>query len=365
MDHAFPMSELTRISLSLPLELELNTAFLAYCAGMDARVDWDLGGISGYDDYSDEIDLGPIYDFVNKMKTGASPPRHELVALSVQMFNEYWAGEPVIEKYFPGYHFIFVVGPPRTGGTYLLTRLYEAAGIDHTTLNRWVLRDTIPRTRHMARRRSDHKADINGVFELFQFLVWAKDCLPSNVVIQKNTRYANWTHILDKVFGNQASYAVTVRPPLPCMASFIQWLKNIEDWNAFLQSTSASLDKACFPTELVDLYDTAYYRHSGTGILDVILGIWEMNYCDIVQHACAGEIIPVLYGDPMVSLYENHFAGNLNAAGNSLEWTPDDRDYGTFINKFDVDQDATVAAIANTKSFWAERGHKFPDIAVF
>ena len=356
------MTNLTSISLSLPIGLELNTAFLAYCAGIDPVVDWKLGGVSGYDDQSDEIDLSPINKFVSDIASGEAPEKNKLIAFAVQLFNEYWAGEPVIKRHFPNHQFIFVVGPPRTGGTYLLTQLYKATGIDHTSLNRWILRDTIPRTRHMARGRNDPKAVINGIFEIFQFLAWAKDSLPTNIVIQKNTRYANWIHVLDKIFESQATYAVTIRPPVPCMASFLQWSRNEKNWEKFLRDTPSDLNDFTLPTDLVELYDTAYYRHKNVGVLDILLATWEMNYCDIVQHSFSGNIIPFLYGDPMTNFFKSSFPDYLNESPYGLEWASESRDYGAFIEQFSVDQEIASATVARVKNYWVDRNLFFPDI---
>ena len=350
------------ISLSLNVSLPLNNAFLAYCAGIDPAEEWELGGVSGYGDRSDELNISRIDDFVSAMSRGEPTAKSHVVQFAVQMFTEFWSGEPVIKKHFDGYRFFFITGIPRSGGTYLLTQLYALAGIDHRTLSRAMLRDSIPGSKKLNRGEIHSPGENNALFELFQFLAWAKEAVDSKFVVQKNVNYVHWMQTLNRVFGDQADYAITIRHPLAYMASVLQLNQDTESWEELFALSDGAPRFESETTRLQLIAKSAFVNVDFSSVLDVLLANWEIYYLDVVQHRPAGEIVTFAYGDPMVGYFQENHPGYLETSPGGLNWTPDQRDYDAFVEKFGIDMAKVDAAIDRVRGIWRARGYQFPEL---
>ena len=225
------MSEAATLSQRLPINLPLNNAFVSYCSGVSPFEEWKISGVDGHKDRTKSIDFACVEIFLNSLKSGKKPPRKHVVDFALQLFSDYWEGKNIIEEHFKDKLFYFIIGPARSGGTYLLTQMYEAIGVNYSSISRAVVRDSIPGSKNLIRGKIQAKQETFAVFELCQFLAWANEEIKQPVIIQKNTCYAHWIPTLDKIFGTQAHYLVTARAPIECMASYIQLGLGFSDWD--------------------------------------------------------------------------------------------------------------------------------------
>ncbi len=361
-----------KVSLSLPIELEVSTAFLVYCAGLDPARDWDMGGVSGYNDRSNDLDLSKLHELTGNEDESLNLGNNEVMKFAVQLFHEHWTGEKIIKKHFPNHTFYFVIGAERTGGTFLLTQLYKATGIDHRTLNRWMLRDMVPRGRNITPTPAYPNANLMGIFELCQFLAWAKFAVDSDVVVLKNILFVTWMHVLNPIFEDQAKYAVTVRHPIPYVASLLQWSGEYDSWEEFISlplgqtglPSHPAYDDPDFAVYADSNFASTYPNAEDVSPVDILLSNWEMRYLDAVHHKPAGEFIVFEYGDPKVDFFQDRYPEYLQECPDGLEWRKDTRDYDEFCAKYGIDIEETQQRVNKVQDYWKNRGYEFPDISL-
>ena len=121
-----------------------------------------------------------------------------------------------LRSYFKGYRFVWIVGAPRTGGTFLLNRLLQHYNCgDPDTLPAFVVHDGTPdcafpgpvRSVEVLSRSAMQMAELAVAIKL----LYPRPC----VVVKKALKYAFAGPLFDSVFGDPLKVVVTVREPLP------------------------------------------------------------------------------------------------------------------------------------------------------
>ncbi|OGR04817.1 MAG: hypothetical protein A2284_02070 [Deltaproteobacteria bacterium RIFOXYA12_FULL_61_11] len=117
---------------------------------------------------------------------------------------------------------VFVLGFARTGGTYLLTELAAANGIEWSTHSLPMLHDDVPSREPLV--YAGHPSRwLNLLFELAQFLVWVKKT-QGPFVVKKNISLAYALPLIEALFGGNASYVLSVRHPETSLRSILKML---------------------------------------------------------------------------------------------------------------------------------------------
>ena len=364
------MSETATLSETLDIKLPLNNAFISYCAGINAAQEWDIGGINGHKDRSKSINFDCVEIFLKSLKSGKTPARKHVVDFAVQLFSDYWSGENIIKKHFNETLFYFIIGPARSGGTYLLTQMYQAIGIDYSSISRAVVRDSIPGSKHLVRGQIQAKDEIYAIFELCQFLAWAKEELNQSVIIQKNTCYAHWMPTLNKIFGEQAHYLITARAPVACVASFIQLGLGFEDWEELISywkqlNLGAEKELALPQTSLrlKEIYRSKINAEENPTVADLLLINWQLHYQDIILFRPQGDMTVVEYGDPMLNFFASRHPHYLRDNPTGLDWITDNRDYASFMDDFNIDPALVNHTALSVYKAWRENQMDFPNFA--
>lgn len=122
------------------------------------------------------------------------------------------------------YHFIAIVGIPRTGGSYLTSEIFRALDYESRQVPAAVAHDGFPNARPFSLYEQENSW-IDGLMSISEYLVtlelfFARDCRESRIIVPKKVTKAIYSSGLFKcVFGPRAEYLVTVRHPIACCIS--------------------------------------------------------------------------------------------------------------------------------------------------
>ncbi|MHB8424700.1 MAG: hypothetical protein ACYDB9_06020 [Gammaproteobacteria bacterium] len=132
-----------------------------------------------------------------------------------------------LAKYFKGYRFVWIVGAPRTGGTFLLNRALQHYRVSSDLLNlpAFVVHDGTPDIAYPGPVRSVNVL-AHSAMQMAELAIAIKLLYPSPcVVVKKALKYAFAGPLFDSVFGEPYEVVVTVREPLPVAWSVMQKCK--------------------------------------------------------------------------------------------------------------------------------------------
>jgi len=134
---------------------------------------------------------------------------------------------PVVRNYLQHVHFAFVIGYPRSGGSYLTKELLRTVGFDHTRVSEALAHDGFPDLRETWYDWNGNRPYFhlqNAVFEVAEFLVIANYYYqlksarqPSGLWLapKKMHKLINWGGSFKMLLGQGAAdYLVTLRHPL-------------------------------------------------------------------------------------------------------------------------------------------------------
>lgn len=142
---------------------------------------------------------------------------------------------PVVRDYLQTDHFAFVIGYPRSGGSYLTKELLRSIGLDHTRVSEALAHDGFPELRNHwygpgGTRPYFHLQD--AVFQAAEFLVIAhlyyhrkSPCQPNGLwlIPKKMHKLVHWAGSFKMLLGQGAAdYLITVRHPVPTAISIYE-----------------------------------------------------------------------------------------------------------------------------------------------
>jgi len=189
----------------------------------------------------------------------------------------------LVRNYMQAIRFAFVIGYPRSGGSYLTKELLRSIGLDHTRVSEALAHDGFPELREIwydwnGDRPYFHLQD--SVFQAAEFLVI------SNLWYQKKTqrhphghwfapkkmhKLVNWGGSFKMLLGaGKADYLVTIRDPLPTAISIYEKSGGLPEDRLFPVKASRSAIERWIVTDLMLL---GYAAEE----------IAEMPYFDAVQ----------------------------------------------------------------------------------
>ena len=153
----------------------------------------------------------------------------ESVIRSYRFFKEMLTGRPNHIHNMKKFRFYFVVGIPRTGGTYLTKQLFRAAQIDYKTVQNALAHDGFP---HLAHMEFKNKGNVhtNGLLQLAEYLTMVELYYSKHgklthdggiVVPKKFTKAVYNFPLIQEVFGASATYLITLRHPLSVIKSVL------------------------------------------------------------------------------------------------------------------------------------------------
>lgn len=153
-----------------------------------------------------------------------------LVVRSYRFFKEMLTGRPDTIRNITRFRFFFVVGIPRTGGTYLTKQLFRAGDIDYKKVQNALAHDGFP---HLAYLSFKNQGNIhtNSLLQLAEFLTmvemyytqYGKLAYQGGVVVPKKFTKAVYNFpLIQEIFGMNSHYLVTLRHPLSMIQSVLE-----------------------------------------------------------------------------------------------------------------------------------------------
>lgn len=228
--------------------------------------------------------------------------------------------------------FYFILGAPRTGGTYIFTQIADVLSFPWKNLLQKMTHDHIPHGFFLNggkeginqlgwRNPSNY---VNAVFQICQFLVYYKREKISKNIVLKNISLCYGIKLLDNIFKQKAHYIITVRHPA---AMSYSRAKTFE-----IQETN-KIKKTHF-------------------------NIWYSLYHEVVRDGLPeGDISTISYGKDFID-FLNKFHQIHDQTKKPLTFSPEKRDYDTdFWSKKELKE-----KINYLKELWSIKGLTFPDI---
>lgn len=222
--------------LDIKLRFQPSAAFVGILAELNERYsDWTDGS---YDwaaqttDFLHSPEQLPKFD--ESLFTTALSRRavNDLLHVAIALMSGDYL---LVRRYTEALRFAFVIGYPRSGGSYLTKELLRTTGLDHTRVSEALAHDGFPELRELwydwnGDRPYFHLQD--AIFQTAEFLVIA------NLYYQKKTvrhphgywlvpkkmhKLVNWGGSFKMLLGQgRADYLVTIRNPLPTAISIFE-----------------------------------------------------------------------------------------------------------------------------------------------
>ncbi len=182
------------------------------------------------EDESLAYDESTVKDLNAKAHAIASDPSGSQYLLrAYRIFRELLLGKTHLLGEVSKFRFFFVIGFPRTGGTYLTKQLFVARGVDYEGVQNALAHDGFPHLSYSTFTKKGN-AYTNGLMQLAEYFTmvevfFGKRIDPSNrgsmIVPKKFTKAVYNFDLIRELFGSNAEYIITLRDPLAVCQSVL------------------------------------------------------------------------------------------------------------------------------------------------
>lgn len=223
--------------LQMHLRFQPSAAFLGILAELNEQFpDWSDGSYDWANqtvDFLHGAEAVPSFDTALYQTPLSRRALNDVLQLGLALLSGHY---PVVRQYLQDDHFLFVIGYPRSGGSYLTKELLRGIGLEHTRVSEALAHDGFPEIRSHwygpghAGKPYFHLQD--SVFQVAEFLVIAHlyyrrkaSALISGqwIIPKKMHKLVYWAGSLKMLLGQGAAdYLVTIRHPIPTAISIFE-----------------------------------------------------------------------------------------------------------------------------------------------
>lgn len=214
------------------------------------------------------------------------------VVHSYRSFKEMLTGRPDALNRMKQYHFFFVVGIPRTGGTYLTKQLFRGINVDYKKVQNALAHDGFPHLAQLEFNKGSN-SHTNGLLQLAEYLTMvdvffrnqSKVKLDGKIVVPKKFTKAVYNFpLIQEVFGDNAHYLITLRHPLPFIKSILDKSGGIPENGMF------TVRSAIERWALTDWMNRGYSEAAIHQLpyVDVLLGYWKRFHYQLALSGMPG-----------------------------------------------------------------------------
>ncbi len=159
----------------------------------------------------------------------AHPKGKQCLLRSYRFFKELLTGDLNTLKEISRFQFFFVIGIPRTGGTYLTKQLFRASGIDYKNVQNALAHDGFPHLANLSFKSSGN-VHTNGLLQLAEYLTMVEVFFHQHgrlaynggiIVPKKFTKAVHYFDLIRAIFPDNAHYLITLRHPLSVCKSVL------------------------------------------------------------------------------------------------------------------------------------------------
>ncbi len=291
------------------------------------------------------------------------PEGRARVLQSYRYFKEMLTGRPDTLKSIQRYRFFFVIGIPRTGGTYMTKQLFRGAGMDYKKVQNALAHDGFPHLGTLAFAEQGGNVHTSGLLQMAEYLTmvdlyftkYGRLAYNGGIVVPKKfTKGVYSFPLIHEVIGNNAEYIITLRHPLSMIQSVLDKSGGMPKNGQF--TVRSAIERWALDDWMKWGVPEAQVKKMS--YLDVFLGYWKRYHYQIAMEA-----IPTMAGNASAALWRRLHAGGgeeilSKASARTMEPEPFKEapkpDFGPQENQ---KGDAVVQQVAN---FWKSLGLTFP-----
>ncbi|HKK16980.1 MAG TPA: hypothetical protein VJ981_09740, partial [Gammaproteobacteria bacterium] len=200
-------------------ELPVSPAFIEFLHATLKGGEYHVGDWFGQEGEGLATNDGRFSDIQQKAQEVISHPQGKaLVLKAYRYFKEMLTGKLDTLKNINRFQFYFVVGIPRTGGTYLTKQLFRASGIDYTKVQNALAHDGFPHLAHLSFKQVGN-IHTNGLLQMAEYLIMVEVYFGAHarlahrggvVVPKKFTKVIYNYPLIKELFATNSNYLITM-----------------------------------------------------------------------------------------------------------------------------------------------------------
>ncbi len=289
----------------------------------------------------------------------------ERVVQSYKYFKEMLIGRPETVQRMRRFRFFFVIGIPRTGGTYLVKQIFRAIGIDYTEVQNALAHDGFPDLAFLSFEERGNLAT-NSILQLAEYLTMVeiyftehgKLAHKGGVVVPKKFTKAIYNFpLVQSLFGTDSNYLITLRHPLAM-------IKSVLDKSGGLPKEGRFAVRSAIERWAMDdwvRWGTSRQNVLKMGYHEVMLGYWKRYHYQLalagIPSMATAKIVP--YGRETMNRAVEEMYRDFG-----LDLAPEEFKIGD-PPEVDAEQEAAAEqVVGQVAAFWQDLGVDFPRAAL-
>lgn len=261
-------------------ELPVSPAFIEFLHATLKGGEYHVGDWFGQEGEGLATNEGRFTDIQQKAQEVISHPQGKaLVLKAYRYFKEMLTGKLDTLRNINRFQFYFVVGIPRTGGTYLTKQLFRASGIDYTKVQNALAHDGFPHLAHLSFKQVGN-IHTNGLLQMAEYLIMVEVYFGAHarlahrggvVVPKKFTKVIYNYPLIKELFATNSNYLITMRHPLSIIQSTLDKSGGMPDNRKF--ALRSAIERWALDDNLYWGIPEAKVRQMN--YVDVFLGYWR------------------------------------------------------------------------------------------
>ncbi|HHL31004.1 MAG TPA: hypothetical protein ENJ41_00365 [Oceanospirillales bacterium] len=318
-----------------------------------------------YDQLSEKLKPGSQQQVEERLKKHANKALTDEVIKRalMQSYNYTMAillGEiEMIRNVFQKYKFIFVIGCPRSGGSYLTRQIYLSLGMKPNKVPGLIAHDGFPKAWpfYIGKKHNQHTDMTRYISEYLVMVDMFFNDRPQHenkiIIPKKDLNAAYHGAFFNQILGSDAEYIITVRHPVTsCISTYEKSGGYPEDGKFIARSTIenfASRDNIFTGADAESIYNKEYF--------DVYLRYWEQYHLNLaLTGLCAQrkyEIVGYTRTDMMNAAERFHARFNTNSTAENFKVFDKRKRHTQWSKKAEK-------AVYRVKNVWDQVGLNFP-----
>ena len=290
-------------------ELPVSPAFIEFLHTTLKGGEYHVGDWFGQEGEGLATNDGRFQDIQKKAHEVVSHPQGKaLILKAYRYFKEMLTGKLDTLRNINRFQFYFVVGIPRTGGTYLTKQLFRASGIDYTKVQNALAHDGFPHLAHLSFKQVGN-IHTNSLLQMAEYLIMVEVYFGEHarlahrggvVVPKKFTKVIYNYPLIKELFGANSIYLITTRHPLSIIQSTLDKSGGMPDNRKFV--LRSAIERWAMDDNLYWGVPEGKVRQMN--YVDVFLGYWRRFH---IQMAVTG--LPGLPTARIVPYGEQYMTG--------------------------------------------------------
>lgn len=364
------------MNLDITLKFQPSPWFVGVLAELNERyADWTDGSYDWADQTTDFLSQPatlPAFDETIFQTPLSQRAISDLLHVAVAMLS---GDYKLVRRYLAGMRFAFVIGYPRSGGSYLTKELLRTVGLDHKRVSEALAHDGFPELRDVWYARNGDRPYFHlqeSVFQAAEFLVIANLYYRRKTLLhphgywlapKKMHKLVNWGASFKMLMGEgQADYLATIRHPLPTAISIAEKSGGMPPDRRFPAAAPRSAIEQWIMHDLLMLGHAAE-EVAAMDYLEAVLKSWSQFHARMATSglflAIRDEIRIVPYGQAALEgVVREYRALHQNPTPPETVLIHEKaHDYPDW-------QDAAEASVAAMAGLWRSLGLAFPELSL-